>query len=248
MRQLGGGAMRLLLVRHGESASNRRDFARMVHMAREGLTQEESEAWAREQKGESEPTGDTFLTENGHMQVEAFAEYWAPILQKSAAAGKLHVFCSPMRRNLQTAAPLLRALAASGSPVTATVRYENFEVPGMIHPDDNDTMAELMRLQMVGPSPPPLHPLAPHPTAGHQRQQPLTPLLPLRAGGQAGRADQDGQGPQVDAGGAVRERDPRRVPSRAAGAERSLPRRPGRRLVLSSLAAALVAISISPGA
>ena len=46
----------------------------------------------------------------------------------------------------------------------------------MIHPDDNDTMAELMRLQMVGPSPslPSPFPRAPPTpttsTACHQRQ------------------------------------------------------------------------------
>jgi broad specificity phosphatase PhoE len=84
------------------------------------------------------------------LQVEAFGQYWAPILQKAAAAGKLHVYCSPMRRNLQTAAPLLRELAALGCPVTATVRRDNYEVLGMVHPADRPVLAEVEALAQAG--------------------------------------------------------------------------------------------------
>jgi hypothetical protein len=79
-----------------------------------------------------------------------------------------------MRRNLQTAAPLLRELAAMGSPVsarqhplalneppgprrpaqrspaptlrrqvTAVVRYGNFELMGIVHPDDAPAVARM---------------------------------------------------------------------------------------------------------
>jgi broad specificity phosphatase PhoE len=103
-------------------------------------------AWSAANEAAAEPNGDTFLTENGHEQVEAFGSYWAPLLQHAAQRGKLRVFCSPMRRNLQTAAPLLRQLDALGCRVVADVRRDNFEVPGMVHPADSPAMAEIQRL------------------------------------------------------------------------------------------------------
>ena len=144
--------MKLLLVRHGESASNRRDFARML---REGpdaddAASQEATAWAAADEAAAEPNGDTFLTENGIEQVEAFGTYWAPILCQAAQRGNLRVVCSPMRRNLQTAAPLLRELDRLGCPVIADVRRDNFEVPGMIHPDDVPVTREVERLVNSG--------------------------------------------------------------------------------------------------
>jgi hypothetical protein len=55
-----------------------------------------------------------------------------------------------MRRNLQTAAPLLRELDSLGTPVTAVVRRDNFEVLGMLHPADRPIMAQLEALQAWG--------------------------------------------------------------------------------------------------
>ena len=74
--------------------------------------------------------GDQPLTENGEAQAECFGEYWAPILEGPARAGKLHVFCSPMVRNMQTVAPLMRKLGEKGIELTAEVRPDNCEVPG----------------------------------------------------------------------------------------------------------------------
>jgi hypothetical protein len=48
-----------------------------------------------------------------------------------------------MRRNLQTAAPLLRELAALGTQTTATVRFDNFEVMGIVHPDDKHLLPQV---------------------------------------------------------------------------------------------------------
>lgn len=48
-----------------------------------------------------------------------------------------------MRRNLQTAAPLLRELDALGTPVTAVVRRDNYEVMGMCHPADRSVVAQI---------------------------------------------------------------------------------------------------------
>ena len=92
--------MRLILVRHGESASNRRGEAQAFRVRRGEETEAEASASARSDELATEPTGDTFLTENGEEQVECFGRYWAPILERVAAKGKLRIFCSPMRRNL----------------------------------------------------------------------------------------------------------------------------------------------------
>ena len=139
--------MRLILIRHGESASNRAEDVRILAEQRGDDEAEgggENPDLAPETGKES--NGDTYLTENGHAQVEALGSYWAPILRSAAAKGKLRVVCSPMRRNLQTAAPLLRELAALGAPVTASVRWGNFECMGIIHPADrhiSEKVAEL---------------------------------------------------------------------------------------------------------
>lgn len=160
--------MRLILVRHGESASNRREDVRILGEQRGDDAGTETEA----EREASDGTGDTYLTENGHMQVEAFGAYWAPILHMVASQGKLHVVCrcaarysqlppgrpppqltrptlpcaSPMRRNLQTAAPLLRELEQLGSPVTASVRWGNFECMGILHPNDDAVQDQLAYL------------------------------------------------------------------------------------------------------
>ena len=131
--------MRLILVRHGESASNRAEDARLLAERRGTNSAAEPETG----KGSN---GDTYLTENGHAQVEAFGRYWAPILRDAASKGKLRVVCSPMRRNLQTAAPLLRELAHLGAPVTATVRWGNFECMGIVHPADSHIREKLADL------------------------------------------------------------------------------------------------------
>ena len=106
----------------------------------------EALAWAREDAISHEPNGDTFLTENGHVQAELLGAYWAPILTGAAGHGKLRIFCSPMRRNLQTAAPLLRELHALGTPVTAVVRRDNYEVLGMTHPADRPVVTQIEEL------------------------------------------------------------------------------------------------------
>eukprot|EP01043_Picozoa_sp_COSAG02_P071064 COSAG02_NODE_12837_length_1485_cov_1.712121_2_plen_213_part_00 len=114
-----------------------------VFDARVHCSEAEALAWARADAATHEPNGDTFLTENGEEQVELLGLYWAPLLTRAAGQGKLRVFCSPMRRNLQTAAPLLRELNALGTPVTAVVRRDNYEVMGMCHPADRAVVTQM---------------------------------------------------------------------------------------------------------
>lgn len=54
-----------------------------------------------------------------------------------------------MRRNLQTAAPLLRELDALGTPVTAVVRRDNYEVMGMCHPADRPVVGQIEKLATI---------------------------------------------------------------------------------------------------
>lgn len=54
-----------------------------------------------------------------------------------------------MRRNLQTAAPLLRELDALGTPVTAVVRRDNYEVMGMCHPADRPVVTRIEKLARI---------------------------------------------------------------------------------------------------
>ena len=61
--------MRLILVRHGESASNRRGMAQAYSVGRGEQTEEEAAAAALRDELATEPNGDTHLTENGELQV-----------------------------------------------------------------------------------------------------------------------------------------------------------------------------------
>jgi hypothetical protein len=102
-----------------------------------------------------EPNGDTFLTDNGHAQAELLGRYYAPILSRKARGegrGKLHVFVSPMQRNLETVAPLMRMLRAEhGAPdLQATVNKDQFEVPAIRHPDDGPRFSAQVGMQAAG--------------------------------------------------------------------------------------------------
>ena len=123
-----------------------------TQLVKVGLLRKEARAEAPSLAGGAEVNGDAPLTENGEAQAEAFGEYWAPLLLPKAQQGALHVFCSPMQRNLQTVAPLMRRLHAAGglSDLTAEVRPDNCEVPGCVHAADDETYAEVGRLVADG--------------------------------------------------------------------------------------------------
>ena len=104
----------------------------------------------RAEEAVKQVNGDAPLTENGEAQAEAFGKYWAPLLLPKAQQGALHVFNSPMQRNLQTVAPLMRRLHAAGVNLTSEVRPDNCEVPGCVHAADDETYAEVGRLVAEG--------------------------------------------------------------------------------------------------
>lgn len=142
--------MRLLCVRHAESLENRRDHLMAVKV---GLTKEftqlEADAAKAKLKAAEEPNGDSPLTENGHQQAECFGEYWSEILEQAASGrrGKLHVYCSPMIRTMQTIDPLLRKLRAKVAPdLIAIVHRDLHEVPGLVHPADRDFIVGIQKL------------------------------------------------------------------------------------------------------
>lgn len=116
-----------------------------------GLTREEA-AEVAPSMANLEENGDQPLTENGEEQAECWGAFWAPILEGKARAGALHVFCSPMERNLQTVAPFMRRLHEKGIELTAEVRPDNCEIPGNIHMNDSAAYANIESLINTNPA------------------------------------------------------------------------------------------------
>ena len=148
--------MRLLLLRHGESESNRRDYqygSRVLSGELSALQGDEAKVAA---EIAAEPNGDTQLTDNGLEQAECVGRYWGPVLRKPAAEGKLHVFVSPMLRNMQTVDPLMRILNETGdgpaahAQVTAEIRPDMIEVPGLAHPSHRAMWTKVEALAKSG--------------------------------------------------------------------------------------------------
>ena len=108
-------ALRLVLVRHGESQNN---------------------ALAEQLSGSSEFEArrhvDPDLTDLGRRQAESLATFLADGAARSQAVSQIlplaHVCVSPMKRALQTAAPLVSRLG-----VSAEIGTDCFEVGGMYH-------------------------------------------------------------------------------------------------------------------
>ena len=151
-----------LLIRHGESTANRRNFVHALAVRAEGLTPREAQA--RMVAESREANGDAVLTDNGMQQAELLGLFWSKILKHKAKEGRVRVVVSPMTRNLQTADPLVRYLNAelaiatpqaqpqspsqkapkspksqtvpAATSVPATVNPDLFEIPGLFHPDD----------------------------------------------------------------------------------------------------------------
>ena len=53
---------------------------------------------------------DTPLSKQGEKQAQAFCDYWHGTFAKLQSEGRLHFYVSPMKRNMQTADPLLKRL------------------------------------------------------------------------------------------------------------------------------------------
>lgn len=130
--------------------ANRRDMEQR-QLAATGMGAEEARRVAPSMAA-PEANGDAPLTENGELQAECFGAYWDPILEGMARSGKLHVFCSPMQRNLQTVAPLMRRLHAKGIALNAEVRPDNCEVPGNVHTVDQAVAANIGALKDTDPT------------------------------------------------------------------------------------------------
>jgi len=109
-----------------------------------------AEEFNRTMRAESSTVdGDVALTPLGEDQANRLAEVWAPILKPKAQAGKLHVFVSPMKRALQTADPLLRALNVT-SVVQAIVKPSIMEFGGLTAPSDMGIFDETDKLRKAG--------------------------------------------------------------------------------------------------
>jgi len=108
-------SLRLVLVRHGESQNNAL-----------------AEQLSRTSEFEARRHVDPDLTDLGRRQAESLATFLADGAVRSQAVSQIlplaHVCVSPMKRALQTAAPLVRRLG-----VSAEIWTDCFEVGGMYH-------------------------------------------------------------------------------------------------------------------
>ena len=137
-----------LLIRHGESTANVREFelalaARAQRLTPAQLAQQRLHLTTQPGTGMLEPNGDAELTANGRTQAELLGQFWAKILQHRAQQGRVHIIVSPMTRNLQTADPLVRVLnkqlrcgKENTNSVRAVINPDLVEIPGFFHPDD----------------------------------------------------------------------------------------------------------------
>ena len=67
--------------------------------------------------------------------------------------GQLHVFVSPMQRNLETVDPLMRLLRSKdfgADSLTATVNPDQYEIPAVSFPADRPRFMQGMALQERG--------------------------------------------------------------------------------------------------
>ncbi len=110
--------MRLYLIRHGQSVNN---------------------ALAEEDRYERERLQDPPLTEIGEQQAELAAQYLETILDAPGRAGEpvgiTHLYCSAMKRALQTARPIARALN-----LTPEVWVDIHEIGGIFLAGEDDSV------------------------------------------------------------------------------------------------------------
>ena len=131
--------VRVLMIRHAESLDNVQMAERLIDK-RSGVSDHEVVRQLYENDAE-ETDWDAPLSARGHEQAEQLAAYWAPVLAQKRAEGKLHFFCSPFHRNLETADPLMRALGMP--PGSVELNVEIMEQGGIVHPTDLHKVAQL---------------------------------------------------------------------------------------------------------
>lgn len=109
--------MKLFLIRHALSQNNVIQERLFTEMRNGKPTAEAWEEWL--QSRDSDP----LLAERGQREALALAQHWATLLPKD-----VRLYCSAMRRSLQTALPLAMELGA-----TVHVRPDLEEVGGIYH-------------------------------------------------------------------------------------------------------------------
>mmetsp|Transcript_122447 Transcript_122447/g.381194 ORF Transcript_122447/g.381194 Transcript_122447/m.381194 type:complete len:326 (-) Transcript_122447:47-1024(-) len=135
--------VRVMVIRHAETLENvamARSLLRF-HRGELGGPQAQAEMLSMLEGGEV----DSPLTRGGERMAERLGKYYAPLLRGLADRGKLHFFCSPMKRNLQTASPLVTALG-----VKAVVRRDLKETGGWMAPSERRELQEAFALAERG--------------------------------------------------------------------------------------------------
>jgi broad specificity phosphatase PhoE len=127
--------VRLLFIRHAESAGNFADET-TASKIRQGTVQGSDfmkEVFGPLDKFEEKFDTESFdfpLTALGHEQAAQLGEFYAPLLESKAKEGKLHLWVSPQVRTMQTAAPLYSRLhKATGIKARARTLLHEWDPP-----------------------------------------------------------------------------------------------------------------------
>jgi broad specificity phosphatase PhoE len=136
----------VMIIRHSETKEN-------VAMAKAVLAVERGEVNADEAHDlmrsvyKSDDDIDSPLTKKGEEMASQLAAFYAPLLKDLADRGKVHFFCSPMQRNMQTADELVNALG-----IRATVREDLKETGGLLTNTEMATIRQMEKLALKGDS------------------------------------------------------------------------------------------------
>ena len=104
-----------LLIRHGESTANRRDFVRALAARAERLTPRQ--AYARRLAEPREANGDPVLTDNGLRQAELLGRFWSNILYST---GSRKAGCMSSSANIHSRGAVSTLGSTSGAFVSAS--------------------------------------------------------------------------------------------------------------------------------
>ena len=134
--------MKVLIIRHGLTKSNVRDYEAGFRFPNNEEKQSEYKQKVREQQDARELSGDSVLTDVGEQEAVRLGQYWGPLLETTAKRNKLEVLISPMYRTLQTIHPLMTYLHEKTN-LTANVYGEFFECGGLMSANDRAFMDDL---------------------------------------------------------------------------------------------------------
>jgi broad specificity phosphatase PhoE len=128
----------VMIIRHSETQENVAMSKALLAYHRGELTSEEAQDSMRTVY-KSDDDIDSPLTTKGEEMAAQLAQFYTPLLKDLADRGKVHFFCSPMLRNMQTADKLVKGLG-----IRATVREDLKETGGLI------TNAEMIEIRKMG--------------------------------------------------------------------------------------------------